>query len=273
MATGKYNYRKRKTTTTKPRRKYKTRAQASSKMVKSIVKKEIARQAENKEVCAADNYVEIYQSGTNTITGNTVYTLTPIIAQSTGENGRVGNSVKLKKLILRGYMSVYPQNTLNVLVNSQIPEQVGQWNVRLFIGRMKNSINAPTTADFQQLLRVGGSTYPFDSALMLSLCRTVNTELFTVYYDKIHKIGMQNGTNTQVSLGIHNNDFKLAKFLKIDCTKFMRKNLIFNDNNNLPTNASLFLWAGLVDSLGSGYLSNDALVNFTHDLEFSYEDM
>jgi hypothetical protein len=271
---GKRNYRRRvyKGAKRAPLRKRARVPKPTTKMVKSIVKKEIARGTENKEVCQVDQYMEIYQAGNTSITGNTVVTLSPTIAQSVNENGRIGNSVKLKNLFLRGYMSVYPQNTLSVISNSSAPEQIGQWNVRLFIGKLKFSIAAPTTADFDQLLRTGGSVSPFNSTTSLSLLRTVNTEYFTVYYDKIHKIGFQNGNNNSTATGLHNNDYKLSKLLKINCTKMFKKTLIFNDNSNQPTNCGLFMWAGLVDSLGSALTSSDALVQLAYDLEYSYED-
>jgi len=256
------------------KRSYKrpTKKTNSVKTIRKIVKKEMSRANENKEVCQTDQYMEIYQSGISTITGSTVVTLSPTIAQSVNENGRIGNSVKLKNLFLRGYMSIYPQNTLSVITNSQAPEMIGQFNVRLFIGKLKFSIGAPTTIDFDQLLRTGGLTSPFNSSTSLSLLRTVNTEYFTVYYDKIHKIGFQNGNNNGVTTGLHNNDYKLSKLIKINCTKMFKKTLIFNDTANQPSNCGLFMWAGIVDSLGSQYTSTDALVQFAYDLEYSYED-
>jgi len=258
------------------KRVYKARrvrkATPSAKNIKALVRKEMSRGTENKEVCNTDQYMEIYQSGVSTITGSTVVNLCPTITQSVTENGRIGNSVKLKNLYLRGYLGVYPANTLSVITNSQVPEQVGQWNVRLFIGKLKFSIAAPTTTDFDKLLRTGALTSAFNSTTSLSLCRTVNTEWFTVYYDRIHKIGFQNGNNNSVVTGLHNNDYKLSKIIRINMTKMMKKTLIFNDDVNQPTNTGLYMWAGLVDSLGSGYTSTDALVQLAYDLEFSYED-
>lgn len=244
-----------------------------TRTVKTIVKKALDKRIEDKEVCNTDQYMEIYQALNTSITGNTVVSLSPTIVQGVGENGRIGNSVKLKKLFLRGYMSIYPQNTLSVITNSQAIEQVGQWNVRLFIGKLKNAISSPTTLDFDKLLRTGAAQSPFNSSTSLSLLRTVNTEYFTVYYDKIHKIGIQSGNNVSVATGFHNNDYKLSKFIKLNLTKFMKKTLIFNDDgNNNPSNTALYMWAGLVDSIGSQYSSPDALVQLSYDLEFSYED-
>ena len=243
-----------------------------AKNIVAIVKKTMSKKAENKEVCALNQYMKIYQSGSTTITGNTVNTLNPTIVQSVNENGRVGNSVMVKRMILRGYMSIYPQNTAGVITDSSVPEQIGQWNVRLFIGKLKTTIGAPSTTDFNALLRTGGVVSEFASQNSLSLLRTVNTELFTVYYDKIFKIGMQNGNNASTVTGIHNNDYKLSRLIKIDCTRMFKKTLVFNDTNNNPTNCGLYMWAGLVDSLGSAHTSADPLVQLSYDLEYSYED-
>lgn len=271
-----YKYPRYSKKTKKPKTKAKAKPTKMKQMVKTIVKKEMSRATENKEVANTDNYWEIYQTGSISITTSTVAILSPTIAQGVGENGRIGNSVKLKNLYLRGYMSVYPQTNLGVISNSSVPQIPGQFNVRLFIGKLKQSILPPQTSDFAQLLRTGAATTSFDSTNMLSLCRTVNSELFTVYYDKIHKIGLATHSggqaNFSTTFGLANNDYKLSKILKINCTKFIKKTLIFNDNNNQPTNTGLYMWAGIVDSLGSANTTVAPLVNFTYDLEFSYED-
>lgn len=257
----------------KPLKKRSVKKTTFKKSVTAIVKQAMSRKAENKEVCATNQYMKIYQSGSNTITASTVNNLSPTIVQSVNENGRIGNSVTVKSMMLRGYLSVMPQNALGIITDSSVPEQIGQWNVRLFIGKLKASINAPTTADFQQLLRTGAVVSEFASQNSLSLVRGVNTELFSTYYDKIFKIGMQNGSNASTLTGIHNNDYKLSRLIKINCTKMFKKTLVFNDNNNTPTNCGLYMWAGLVDSLGSALTTNDPLVQLSYDLEYSYEDM
>jgi len=237
------------------------------KTIKTIVKKALAKEIENKQVVVQDNIFPIFQLASNTITGTTVETLNPIIVQGVGENGRIGNSVKVKKLTLTGYLC--PSATI---IDTRVPAVIGQWNVRVFIGRLKNTINQPVTTDLNILMRTGANTQPFDSSNGLSLCRSVNHELFTIYYDKIHKIGFQNGNNASVATGLHNNDYKLSKYLKIDLTKHVKKNLIFTEGSNNPTNMGLYMWAGICDSLCSGYTNTAGLVNMIYDLEYIYED-
>lgn len=236
--------------------------------VKMMIKRALDRRIENKEVCNTDAYFEFYQNGSGSISPSVINSLNPIIVQSVGENGRVGNAVNLKSAYLKGYLTMAQSAG-----NSAVPAQVnGQWNVRIFIGRLKTSIASPTSADLTSLLRVGGSTFAFDSTNPLSLVRRVNTELFTIYYDKIHKIGTQTGTGSTTG-GIHNNDYQLSKFININLTKYLKKKLIFQDTSiNTPTNSGLYIFGGLVDSISSAFTSTTPFVSLTYDLLYSYED-
>jgi len=240
----------------------------TAKMVKTIVKRALDKRLENKENCIT-NTMQIFQNGT---TAPVVYFLNPTILQGTSEANRLGNSVHLKNAMLRGYMRLAQTGTGDL--NPVIP---GQFNVRLFIGRLKTSIVAPSNTDLSFLLRTGASTSPFDSANGLSLCRTVNTELFTIYYDKIHKIGTggpsQGASSYSTIGGISNNEYKLSKIIKINCTKFWKKNLSFIDNTlNTPSNDALYMWAGIVDSIVSTNSNILPFVEMDFDIEYSYED-
>lgn len=264
---GKRFYRRRPATAKRaPVRKRAKNTKPTTKMVKTIVKKALDRRIENKEVVQSAAYMGIYQAGGSTIYSSIVKSLSPTINQAVGENGRIGNTVKLKNAFLRGVLMLGQGATTTV------PNANSQYMIRLFIGRLKNTIDTPTTAQLDTLLRAGATTYKFDSGDPLSVCRTVNSELFTVYYDKIHKIGTaHNGGN--VLNGLSNNDFKLMKVMKINLTKYYKKNLIFQDTSiNQPTNTSLYMWAGAIDALASGTTYGLPVVSFAYDLEFSYED-
>lgn len=250
--------------------KKKTYAKRKPKVTKSIrtyVKRCLDKRIENKEVVQQSNSLGFFQIGVNSIISSFVGDLTPTINQSVGENGRIGNDVMLKKAMLRGTL------VLNANAAGGItPVANAQFFVRIFIGRMKQTTLPPTTPQLNQLLRAGATVYPFDSGDGLSLCRTVNSELFTIYYDKIHKIGSAHNGGTSVS-GLGNNDFSLSKFITINCTKMYKKKLIFQDTSiNQPTNTSLFIFGAVVDSLFSTNIQAAPLVRMAYDMEFSYED-
>lgn len=248
----------------KNKKKPKTNMKA---LVKQEVKKQTAKDIEDKNVVTQDQTFLMFQGGATTLIGPQVETLTPTIVQGVGENGRIGNTLTIKSCILRGYLSV-----AGSVLNSQVPAGIGQWNVRLFIGKLKTSNSQPNTTDLNILLRTGAFTEPFNSTNGLSLVRSVNKELFTIYYDKIHKIGFQNGNNASVSTGLHNNDYKLSKLLTINLTKKIIKKLVFTEGLNTPTNMGIYMWGGLCDSLCSGFTSAAGFVNFIYDLEYIYED-
>jgi len=267
-------YAKRKSTVKRVTRKrvYKRPVRKVSSSIKTYVKKALDNRIENKEICLQGTKelgteMKIYQYFVATITTSSLATLNPIIVQSVAENGRIANSVKVKNAYMRACL-VYAPTALD----TRQPLQPGQYQVRLFIGKLKNSISAPTNTDFDKLLRAGSTVYPFNSADCLSLCRTVNTEFWTIYYDKIHKVGQAGGT-TNTTTGLPNNDYTLSKYLKINCTKMYKKQLSFMDTSiNTPTNCGLYMFAGIVDSMGSGNSSVNPFVLLNYDLEISYED-
>lgn len=257
----------------KKKRAYKKKTYAKrkptvTKSVRTYVKKALDRRIENKEVVKAQNNLGFFQIGVNSIISSFCADLNPIIVQSVSESGRIGNAVKLKSAYMRGVLQYNATS-----VGGVTPINLGQYHVRLFIGRLKNSINVPSTPDLNQLLRAGSATFPFDSGNGLSLCRTVNSELFTIYYDKIHKIGSQHNVNGTANTGIGNNDFSLTKILKINCTKMFKKNLVYLDTTiNTPTNNGLYMWGAVCDSMMSSTVQAAPLVLLNYDLEFSYED-
>jgi len=238
------------------------RKTASKPSIKMMIKKALDKRIENKQVCQTNERWYIPKDGP--VLGSYIQNMTPQITQTIGENGRVGNTVNLKNAYLRGVMSLAN--------NAGTPYFNSQFQVRLFIGKLKIDNLAPNTADLQTLLRQGAATSAFDSTQPLSIVRSVNRDYFTVYYDKIHKIGTQHNGSGNIATGIGNNDYTLSKMIKINCTKMFKKTLTFNDTNPQPINCGLYMWAGIVDSMCSTITSGSPAVQFTYDLEFSYED-
>lgn len=240
------------------------------KMVTQIVNRRINQNVENKHG-AVTNLLLVNQLGTATITSAFAQSLTPSIPQNTSESGRIGNSVTVKRVTLVGYMCLN-----NVGLSGENPYVPSQYNVRLFIGRLKLTNSTPITANYNVLLRTGATALQFDSQDPLSLCRGINTEEWTIFYDRIHKIGVQSPANNaatfNIASGIANNDYKLNKMLKIDLTRMIKKKLLFSDSGTQPTNTGLYIFAGLVDALGSNALPASPPVLLHYDLEMSYED-
>lgn len=242
-----------------------------TKSVKTYVRHALDRRIENK-TSGVTGILYAYQNGTASIISSQVVSLAPTILQGTNESNRIANLVNLKYASMRCYLQLNGSG-----LNGQIPFVPGNFQIRIFIGKLKNSVSTPLTTDLDKLLRTGAATLPFNSTDGLSLCRRTNKDLFTIYYDRIHKIGVSDPSNNAASFntvsGISNNEYRLNKTFNINITKFFRKKLIFNDaSSNVPQNCGLYMWAGIVDSLTSGYTSASSPIAMYYDLEYSYED-
>lgn len=239
--------------------------------IKTIVRKALDRRIENKEA-ATTSTLFMYQQLQVSLISSYVSNLIPIIASNTQVSGRVGNQIKVKNFYLNGMLYLNSSG-----LAGQNPYVPGQWHVRLFIGRLKRDISTPLTSDLNQLLRTGSSTVPFDSSSFLSLCRNINKDVWTIYYDRIHKIGTSQPSNTgttfNTSSGIANNDFNLSKKIRINCTKFIKNTFKYNDlATNTPTNTGLYIFGGLVNSLASDDSIGLSPVCMDYDIELLYED-
>jgi len=239
--------------------------------IKRIVKKALDRRIEDKE-SAVTATLFLYQQTSVSIISSYVFNLLPTVSCNTLFSGRIGNEIRVKNFYLNGMLYLNSSG-----LAGQNPYVPGQWHVRLFIGRLKRDVSTPLTSDLNVLLRTGAATVPFDSNSFLSLCRNTNKEVFTIYYDKIHKIGLASPANTgstfNTSSGLSNNDFSLSKKIRINCTKMIKKVLRFNDlTTNIATNTGLYIFGGLVNSLASDDSLSLPPVCFDYDIEMRYED-
>jgi len=238
--------------------------------VKKYVKRALDNRIEDKEG-AVTGSIGFWQQTTVSIISSYANSLIPSVAFGNTVSTRIGNEITVKKYMLKGYLYLNSSG-----LSAQNPYVPGQYHVRIFIGRLKRDFSTPLTSDYNVLLRTGAATLPFDSSSLLSLCRTVNRETWTIYYDKIHKIGTAGPANTGVTFntdsGIANNDFSMTKAINIDCTKMIRKKLKFLDNNLLPTNTGLYIFGAVVNSLGSDNSLSSPPVILDYDIELKYED-
>jgi len=253
----------------------KKKGYATIKQVRSIVRTSMAHNTENKENSITNAGIGFFQQGANTITSSYVNNIIPSIAQTVTEAGRVGNNITVKRFILRGVLRMNSSGLSGEELYSP-----NQYMIRIFIGRLKLTNSSPITANMNNLLRTGVQTFPFDSETGLSLVRSINTEEWTIYYDKIHKIGVSqpriiNTTTNSLyttTQGIANNDYKLNKFIRVDCTKMIKKKLVYTDAGTFPTNTGLYIFGGVVDSLTSNVTLSGPPVILDYDCEMSYED-
>lgn len=186
------------------------------------------------------------------------------IVQGTGQGDRVGDRVRVKKAMFRGYMSPL---AYDVTYNSA-PSPV---EVRMIIGKNKAS---PTTAMTLSTLFQNGDTSVAPAGTLLDMLSPINKETVQVYVDRIFKLGTQYGqTGTTAANGYYsNNDFLFNQRFDVDITKFLPNVITYNDTTAQPTSNSLFALFLCVSADGTITGANLRPVLLTYDLDFQYTD-
>lgn len=255
-----------------PLRKFKPKSTKVTKPIKNYVKKEIARQAENKQADIVAGYQIGPYSGTfwNT-TG--IIPITPYdgfitILQGTGQNNRIGNQVRTRKVILRGVL--FP-NIFNATSNPS-PKPM---EIKFFFGHHKiSSTILPQSASFNAFYQNGSGSSTFTNNL-LDLLKPINKDTWTVKKTFTYKIGYADANSSTGVNYISNNDFKLNRKFSIDLTKYCPKVLKWNDNATTPTTNGLFWWIQVVYADGTSTTGSPAinqLAQIQYSLSYIFED-
>jgi len=188
------------------------------------------------------------------------------INQSVGAGGRVGNQINIKKLTFSGNIYQLPYNqTSNP---TPFPMHVKFWFY--YDKTDPNIIPAPAT-DF---LQNGSSSRGMFNDLV-DLWAPVNTDKYRVLLTKQFKIGyaQNTGTGSVVAQAYGaNNDYKYNQQFKIDLTKYIVKNIKFNDNTAQPSARGLFLLMTVVQANGTPYSNTVIPAQMQYVLNCEYED-
>ena len=256
------NNRKRKTRPLLNRRKT-----AVPKAVKMYVKRTIKGACENKQA---------YTAGQSQITGYNVSTsllAVPIhpdpafltIAQNVGSADRIGNKIRLVKAVFNYILTPMVYNaSLNPLPAPNL--------VKLWFGY--NKTTPLTRAPANPLFLQSGNTSGPCSGFLGDVMRPVNKDLYKIYRQRVHKVGhsADNGTGGSASNSYQaNNDFKMCVTQKINVTKYMHKNILFNDTTNSQTNGhGLYVYITSVRADGTSNSVQPIFLDWWVD--FYYED-
>jgi len=234
-------------------KKYAKKTTRVSPRVKSYVKREIARQTENK-----------IQNNSIGSTGIFTYIYEPqfrflncLVSQGTGQGDRVGNQVRVRKATLR--LNIWCSNAV---VNSTISKYFD-----IYIVKNKKSNISVSAGESSQFLQFGNSSTAYDGDALDGL-RTINRDVFIpCYHKRIKMVNSSDITNQSGTGG------STAVTLRIDCTKYLKKVQKFNDTTAAPTNDNLFLAIGaaFVDLPATAH--DPQLVGYyTSEFEYVYED-
>jgi len=214
--------------------------------VRQIVKKEIARAAEDKKVALFQT-----QDHNSAIGVGDVYRLLPAITQGTDSYQRIGDSVRPKKLVVKFRVGLTQSYWAN------IQTFVTPFEVRLMILKQKNIKSSGQLANFDSshLLRpnLGSSTELSYDGSTIRHMSDINTDLFEVLMDR--KITIKPQDVQRTNLGTYPllpNVVEITKVLKCPAR------LTFDDGNGNNANnyapfavAGYHLANGLIDTINT----------------------
>lgn len=201
-----------------------------------------------------------------------IQALVPAIAQSTADNGRIGDQIRGKKLTVSGYVKL---NINDVADSTKLPNVA----VRMMIVSYKNRPSydqvTASAAPLATLLKKGGTTVGFTGVLS-DLHAPINRDVFTVHHDKkfylrqdyINAIGAS-VPSQYISQDVSNT----VKFFKLNvpCKKIMK----YDEDvasGSWPVNYCPFLILGYTYLDGSSPDVVATNVGLSYDSIFTYED-
>lgn len=241
-----------------PRTPKKKNKYAKDKDLRVIVRKEISKLAENKRIEGTMQQAAFFQP---ILYNQNLWHIIPNITQGASQGTRVGNMVRPTKLELR----------LHIFVNNQSTQYTPAY-VDLYIFKYKPQNYFPTAAlpgtAMGNFLQAGSTTTAY-TGLPLDGLRAVNNDVYTSCYRKrLLLYNPLNGTSVQSSTGSMDPCYTGV----IDCTKYIKKTLLYDDSTSYCTNDNL--WFAIGSSQLDGVLIPVVQIgSVTFCVDFQYEDV
>lgn len=256
------------------KRTFKRKSYAPKKSsVKAIVKREIARNTENKcsQFYQYDN--RLYTAGNVSFPTDNVFPVcvgasSIVIPQGSGQGNRIGNVIKTKKFMFRGTIVPLPYDgTFNPQPQ---PLQVKMW---IFYDKTQPNVlpNPQNAADFFQ----NGITNKGFQNDLVDMWSPVNTDRYRILATRNFKLGWAGymGTGTLPTFqSFTNNDFKANANFSIDLTKHVPLFTKFNDGSSAPTTRGLYCMISYAYSSGGQAPVTGYMANLSYMLDYQYED-
>lgn len=218
--------------------------------VRAYVKSAITRSLEVKKTFITANQIAYKPQ----ITTGSLQNLIPGVVQGAGQASRVGNSIGIKKAMIRGVINGFA-----------LGSGAGPTYVDLYITKSIQSNTVLTMVDF---LQVGSTSVDYDGdARPYSGLLRVNEDAFKpCIHERFMVFNPANTTTVAYAAAINPS----VTFV-YDITAFIKKTLVFNDTSSLPTNDSLYLCIGSTQADG-GSLAGGNAGEVTWVVEIDYTD-
>lgn len=242
--------------------------------IKKYVKSVVARNVENK--LAVPLYSNnrpitgygISPNGPHQLSTFDIGSIFNGIIQGTNNGQRIGDSIRVKKYTLKGYVN------LDSSVGNDTGFNKNPLYVKMFVGRRQDGILDPNTfgaTAFGDLL-VNGPTASAPLNLPSDMWRLINKNVYRIYATRFFKIGMSAPSNNPADSNQWNNDFKFSKHFSIDLSKHIDI-VKYDEGGNTPRNISFHVWFLVCFANGSPMTSlTQPCLEWHYDVNASYED-
>lgn len=274
--------------------------------ISRVAKRVISRLAEKKQASVswssalATTHANYYSTS---IMRQNIHVLTPTdpasgglisIQQGTGKNQRVGNRIRTTKAVYHGIACPMPLTA----VGGTNPTPFIPVEMKCVIFSLKSQqvetqdqvlslVGTPSAQG--SIFNAGGQSYGFPQSYNLpslpQMVAPLNTDLINVHTVRTFKLGGQYNQGTSGTFGGGSSNPNVADFnynikFRIPLTKYMPKNVTFNDNSLTSTSRQLFaLWI-VTDANGCNPVDYNAAgvyyripVRLHTFLDYEYTDM
>lgn len=260
----------------RPRRAYQRKprairkSSAVSSAVKAYVKKAIHVDEENKMINtnASDDFGSITNSSTMNMYPILPYVGYSTLSQGVLSNNRIGNEVKIRKVMLK---YVLRPNPYNAITNAVPVPQI----IDMYLGNVRQTPGfLPSATDITYLYQLGNtSTAPAGN--LNDLIYDINKDFWNVKKRWHHKIGYSGATGIGANAGnqyFANNDFKFNVVKRLDITKLVTKTMKFTDAVASLQGPNLFFFYQTVRADGQALASTDLPIHIDFWIDVTYED-
>jgi len=204
-----------------------------------------------------------YNAVTTTLKTLDFNSVVGLVSQGTGEGNRIGNKIKVTEMGIKGWISISDAFAATGYTGTVI--------VKMFIGRLKQTLNNPNVTTLYTRLYDNGNTSISPQNDYFDVLRTPNKDIFMIYKTKSFKLAPSQQRTTGGTT-VYNNDFKALCPFSINVNKHVN-NLTFDDNNTTPSNQAIYIWFVCVNADGS---PTNALmppqINLCYDMVVKYKD-
>ena len=257
-----------------PKKKY--RVATFAKRVNALISKQVENKISsvyNYEAPVADT-AGLYTSWQFFLVNNFMSTAPFQIAQGNAQNQRNGNTIKLKKWLIKGVIA--PVNSIYQTTEAQNLERSFQGYVTIYFGRRTDSNEI--TGDLGGLFQAGNTSRP-PMGRREDLMTPINKDLYKIYYKRRFKVGASSGQNASTNV-LPNNDFDLCKTFGFDVCKHIMKNAIikYNDtsiyaNHQVLRDLAFFaIFTPAIGEMGHSIVNPTSYYRIALQTYFEYED-